>query len=119
MELEVEDFDKLHCYKLKNCKKPTAIMFKANFCGHCKRTFPLWKRVKQRLLFMNVYTFTVDESPEKTEHFEKINDCLEKGHITGFPTFLFYKVGGEEIEKIEGSNVTFDTFLDKGREISE
>jgi len=118
MELSVDDFDKLHCYRLKNTKKPTAIMFKANFCGHCKHMVPVWKQVKKRILFMNVHTFTIDESSEKSEHFEKINDCLEEGHIEGFPTFLFYKPGGEEISKLEGSGITFNEFLEKGKEIA-
>lgn len=119
MELEVKDFDELYCYRLKKTKKPTAIMFKANFCGHCKRMAPVWKRVKKQLLFMNVYTFTIDDTPEKAEHFDKLNDSLEEGHIVGFPTFLFYKEGGEEISKLEGSGYTFEDFLQKGKEIAE
>lgn len=115
MELNVEDFDTLHCYKLKNSKKPTAIMFKASFCGHCKKMAHVWKRVKKQMLFMNVYTFTVDESAEKAEHFERINDCLEEGHIEGFPTFVFYTSDGK-ISKMEGSGHTFENFLEKGKE---
>lgn len=118
MELDAEDFDVLHPYRLKNTKKPTAIMFKASFCGHCKKVFPVWKEARDKLLFMNVYTFTIDDSSEKGMHFEKLNDSLEEGHIEGFPTFLFYKPGGEEISKLEGSGITFEEILAKGEEIA-
>ena len=97
-----------------NTKKPTAIMFKANYCGHCTAMMPTWKKVRDRILCMNVYTFTIDESEEKRQHIEKINDSLKEGKIEGFPTFLFYR--GKEITKLEGE-ISFEEILEKAKEI--
>lgn len=118
MELCVEDFDKLFPYKLKNSKKPTAIMFKGNFCGFCKHAYPMWKDVRKRMLFMNVHTFTIDDSQEKADHFDKINASLTDGKIEGLPTFLFYKPGGDEIYDLSGGDITFEDVLEEGKRIA-
>lgn len=118
MELKASDFDELHPYRLKNTKKPTAILFKSSTCPHCIAVMPMWKKVRNRLLFMNVHTFTVDDPSENYAQFNRINDSLKEGQIVGFPTFLFYKPGGEEIQKLEGSDVIFEDVLEKGKEIS-
>lgn len=118
MELSASDFDELHPYKLKNTKKPTAILFKSSSCPHCTKVMPMWKKCRNRLLFMNVHTFTVDDPPQNFSQYTKINKNLEEGQINGFPTFLFYKVGGDEISKLEGSDVIFEDVLEKGKEIA-
>ena len=111
MELSVEDFNGMQPYMLKN-KKPSAIMFKASYCGHCKKMQGVWNSVKSRILFINVHTFTVDESAEKQAHVDKINKSLKEGQINGYPTFLFCDKNGR-ITKLEGSGISFDEFLEK------
>lgn len=111
MELEIKDFEVLYPYKLKN-KKPSAIMYKATYCGHCKKMEPVWEKVRQKILFLNVHTFTVDLDPKKQEWVEKINNSLEVGKIDGYPTFMFIDKKGN-LSKMEGSGISFEQFLEK------
>lgn len=112
MELNVSDFSTLKPYMLKKSGKPTAIMFKASYCGHCKQMQGVWNEVRNKILFVNVHTFTSDSSPDKQAHIDRINNTLELGQINGYPTFIFYDSNGK-ISKMEGSGISFNEFLEK------
>lgn len=120
MEVSAEDFDNLEPYRLKKNKKPTAILFKMTTCPHCIAVMPMWKQVRQKILFMNVRTFTIDASPKNMMQYEKIKKTLKGDDaIAGFPTFVFYNPGCKGIKKLEGSGVTFQDVLEMSMSVAK
>ncbi len=72
--------------------KVEVILFKADWCGHCKRFKPVWEQLQKQ--FASKFTFTTYDA-------DKNQDKLEEYKVDGFPTILF-KDGGH-VKPYEGS----------------
>ena len=60
--------------------KVDIILFKADWCGHCKRFLPVWEQLKKQ--FQSKFNFiTYDADNDK--------DTVDEYKVTGFPTILF------------------------------
>lgn len=60
------------------------MLFKADWCGHCKRFLPVWNTLKQN--HGNKYTFTLYDSENDKEEFNK-------WEIKGYPTIIINNKG--------------------------
>lgn len=59
-------------------------LFKADWCGHCKRFQPVWNTLKQN--YGNKYTFTLYDSEKDKEEFKKWD-------IDSYPTIIINNKG--------------------------
>lgn len=73
------------------------IQFSASWCGPCKRITPEIKKLATKNPYVRFIYVDVD----------KWDDIAgEKGfQITQLPTFLFYKYGKEECDRVTGANL--------------
>ena len=94
-------FNKYLLYKKKYLKKKMSkmsggssknelMLFKAEWCGHCKTFLPIWNNITSDSK-LNVKFTTFDS----VKHMKEIQDY----NISGFPTIL-YKVNNELIEYV-------------------
>ena len=86
------DYDKYLKYKLKYISlkksidmkgggKTELMLFKADWCGFCKRFTPVWNTLKNMDQYKNKFEFTMyDEKKNKKEN--------EEHKIQGYPTLL-------------------------------
>jgi len=95
-ELKPKDFNRLSPHMPIDLKIPTAVLFKMNGCGWCKKMEPEWDEVGEKVGFMNICHFTTDASKENNIHWEKIENSLET-RIEGFPSVMFYKPNGSAV----------------------
>jgi thioredoxin domain-containing protein 5 len=63
-----------------NLKKPSLILFHANWCGHCKRFMPTWDEFKTKI---NREEYNVIEIEDGNSFTKKINK------LNGYPTVFF------------------------------
>ena len=64
------------------------LLFKANWCGHCKNFMPIWDKVSKDSN-INIKFTTYDSDQNKSE--------IANYNISGFPTIM-YKVNNKLIE---------------------
>jgi len=67
------------------------ILFKAEWCGHCKSFAPTWQKLSEDNNLKNKVKFVMYDSEDK--------DKLKEYGIEGFPT-IFYKSGDKNIEYV-------------------
>jgi thiol-disulfide isomerase/thioredoxin len=75
-----------------NETKVDVILFKADWCGHCKKFKPVWEQLSKQ--FESKFNFITYDA-------DKDIDMLEKYKVDGFPTILFKD--GKHIKPYEGS----------------
>ncbi len=81
--------------------KTKVILFKADWCGHCKSFKPIWEAVTKQY---NNLDFTVYDA-------DKDKDSLRKYNIEGFPTVIVEK-GENRFEYNDERNAdSFNNFL--------
>lgn len=56
-------------------------LFKAEWCGHCKRFMPTWDKLQKVEQFKNKYNFITYDS-------DKNRDKIDEWGIEGFPTIM-------------------------------
>lgn len=88
---------------------PSLVIFKAEWCGHCKRAMPEIEKLQQEDLG-NVTIVVVDSDKEP--------ELCKKHGIQGFPTIRYYPNGlenTENYENFEGERTVqgFKTFLER------
>mgnify|MGYP000209298767 CR=1 FL=1 len=76
--------------ELFSTDKTEFIMYKADWCGHCKRALPKFKKLKEELEEQYV-PFTMVECTTNEER------CNVAG-IKGYPTFILEKEDGTKVE---------------------
>ena len=86
------DSDNPKLFDLKVDEKPTFIIVKAEWCGHCKRFKSTWEDLEKE--YNNKYNFIAYDADNDKEKIEKYN-------IQGFPTIKFKK--GDKIVEYQGS----------------
>jgi glutaredoxin len=64
-----------------NNTKPTIILYKADWCGHCNKFKEVWKRMDK-----NKYDLITYDS-------EKDSQLIKDNEIQGFPTIIIVKNG--------------------------
>lgn len=78
--------------KSKQCggskEKDEVLLFKAEWCGHCKKFKPVWNELKE--MYKNKYVFNTYDSDED-------KDKMKQWGVSGFPTIIF-KRGDDAIE---------------------
>jgi protein disulfide-isomerase len=100
-EINQELFNKYLLYKKKYLKKKMSkmsggssekelILFKASWCGHCKKFLPVWNNITNDSN-LNVKFTTYDSDEHKNE--------MQNYKIEGYPTIL-YKVNNQLIEYV-------------------
>ena len=72
--------------------KVDIILFKADWCGHCKRFKPVWEMLHKK--FESKFNFIVYDADKNAK-------MLEQYKVDGFPTVLFKD--GEHFKPYEGS----------------
>lgn len=71
--------EKLNEQKGGATEKTDVMLFKAEWCGHCKRFSPVWKEMEQK--YSKKYNFiSYDSDKDKQE--------LENWGVKGFPTII-------------------------------
>lgn len=79
--------------------KIDVILFKAEWCGYCKKFSPTWERVKDE--YKNKYNFvTYDSDKNKNE--------IKEWGVNGFPSIYFKK--GDKVIEYTGSR-EYDNFV--------
>ena len=68
------------------------LLFKAEWCGHCKRFKSTWDKLKEN--FSNKYKFIAYDA-------DNDKDIIEKYNVQGFPTIKFKK--GDKVVEYQGS----------------
>ncbi len=79
-------------------EKNKIILFKADWCGHCKNFKPTWDAISKQ--FNNKYEFIVYDADNQTDKFKEYK-------VDAFPTVLVKN--GDNIISYEGDR-TFDDF---------
>ena len=74
-----------------NEKKVDVILFKADWCGHCKRFKPVWEMLNKN--FESKFNFIIYDADKDT-------NMVEKYKVDGFPTILFKD--GEHVKPYDG-----------------
>lgn len=93
----------------ENENTPCLVIFKAEWCGHCKNTMPEIQKLQQEQLGnVNIVVVDSDEKP----------DLIKEHGVQGFPTIRFYPEGlgnKKNYENFNGErNVQgFKTFLER------
>jgi thiol-disulfide isomerase/thioredoxin len=70
-----------------NNSKIELILFKADWCGHCKRFVPTWEKMQKK--YKNKYNFITIDSNEKEQ--------LKNWNVKGFPT-IYVKNNNTAVE---------------------
>lgn len=84
--------------------KPSIILYKAEWCGHCQRFKPTWKELKQK--YNNISFKEYDANLHQ--------DKMTQENITGYPTIHFINKSGEKIEYNGQRDVdSITTFISK------
>ena len=90
-----------------NSNQNELMLFKADWCGHCKSFLPVWEKISKDNN-LNISFKTFDSDKNKSD--------INKYNIQGFPTII-YKVNDQLIEyngsRDEKSIIDFITKYDK------
>jgi hypothetical protein len=83
-------------------KKIKVILFKADWCGHCKRFKPEWEKLKNcRKLKDMIHFETIDSNKDR--------HLMDKHQVSGVPTVMYSTDDKfEEYEKYEGNHTQAD-----------
>jgi thiol-disulfide isomerase/thioredoxin len=75
----------------------TVIMFKADWCGHCKTMFPIFEKVAEKMEARKIaHTFVFEQTdPKHTKVMSQFN-------IKGYPTILVYKCNQDKYVQYTG-----------------
>ena len=93
----------------ENGNSPCLVIFKAEWCGHCKNTMPEIQKLQQEQLGnVNIVVVDSDQQPQ----------LIKEHGVQGFPTIRFYPGGlanKDNYENFDGErNVQgFKTFLER------
>ena len=84
--------------------KVDIILFKADWCGHCKRFKPVWEMLNKQ--FQSKFNFIMYDADKDT-------NMIKEYKVDGFPTILFKD--GEHVKPYDGSREYEDlvNILDK------
>jgi thiol-disulfide isomerase/thioredoxin len=82
--------------KLPDDTKITLILFKADWCGHCKTFKPTWEKVSE--IYNKKYNFVVYDADKQTDKFKEYK-------VDAFPTVLVKN--GNNVMSYEGDR-SFD-----------
>jgi len=97
---EIEAYDN----KNKSDSEQLLIMYYAEWCGHCKRTMPEFKKL------MNDYSGNVKIIAIDSEAVEN-KDLVKSQDIKGFPTIRYYPSGlSSDYQEYNGGR-TYDDFM--------
>jgi protein disulfide-isomerase A6 len=82
--------------------KIKVILFKADWCGHCKHFKPTWEAISKQ--YNNKYEFIVYDADKQKEHFKEYN-------VDAFPTVIVKN--GNKLMNYEGDRSVddFSNFL--------
>ena len=91
-------------------EKKTAVLFYADWCGHCKKFMPTWEKVSKELdesSSVKLAKFDCSKSSEDTNQ----QEIMKKYNVKGFPTVLVFENG--EVKEFEGERTEtgLKTFL--------
>ncbi len=84
--------------------KPKVMLFKADWCGHCKRFLPTWTSISQK--YQNKYDFMIYDVDNEAhaEYFKQYD-------INGYPTIKFEYNGNVVEYKGERSPDVFEDMI--------
>lgn len=102
-----EYFDLSKPFMPKDLMIPEAILFKKTGCGWCDKMTEDWNKLRQKVAFIEMSSFVINDTPQNHIHFEKIQNCL-KDPIDGFPCLFLYK--DDQVEKHLGYKNYDDLF---------
>lgn len=75
-----------------------AVLFKMNGCGWCEKMVPEWEKLNGEIGFMQLFTFTVNDSTENENHWKKIVKSLKNSdQLQGFPIVMLYSKTGRVV----------------------
>ena len=78
-------------------EKTDVMLFKANWCGHCKNFLPTWEEIQTK--YKNKYNFiTYDSDSNKQE--------IKQWQVQGYPTIIVKK--GNLASEFKGNRVESD-----------
>ena len=92
-----------------NQSGPEFVMFKADWCGHCKRTMPEFEKLEsENIQGCKITKIDSDENPE----------IIKSSKVQGFPTLRFYPNGLNNLSNYHEYNGErnvegFKTFLNR------
>lgn len=96
--LGAADFQDEEPSKLKS-KRCHAVLFFANWCGHCRDLKPIYSDFADTALFIKVAAVDTDANANLMKNINKSAKIgREKAEIRGFPTIWFYKAGEPVLE---------------------
>lgn len=80
-----------------NNSEPTIVLFKADWCGHCKKLIPTWNTFKNDYDNKdNISIITIDNDDNQ--------ELVKKHNVNGFPTIKFCPNGVSSTE----NTITYD-----------
>lgn len=82
----------------KDLNLPVVVMVKANWCGHCKHTFPEFEKAGRK-----DFRYLEETDQSQKDLFVKMKELMGSG-FTGFPTIVKIK-DGKIIEYFKGERI--------------
>jgi protein disulfide-isomerase-like protein len=79
-------------------EKKTAVLFHANWCGHCKKFMPTWEKVSSEVDETSPVVLASFDCSESSED-KNVQEVMKKYNVKGFPSVLLFENG--EIKEFE------------------
>ena len=111
--LSKEGFDVTHENIDENISsKKTAVIFHADWCGHCKKFMPVWDEVSAEVNGKSEDIQLAKMDCSKSADDDNIQAVMKKYNVQGFPTVKLFE-NGEEVKEFDGerSSAGLKSFL--------
>ena len=93
-----------------NLKKPGLLLVRADWCGHCKKYLPTYKKLAK--MFPDNGDFLIVDIESKQLEKSNVSSVLQN-YVRYYPTLLFFDSQGNIKQKFEGDRENLSEVLKK------